>query len=182
MNWRLLLITSTAALLLTGGYLLIHPLDGYMLVRRDASGKPGIIAHGWHLIPTLWPIALAGLLAGIGLAFSTALTLSHRTRDQDHAQQLKQARQRATNAEAHAAQQLQSRLAEAIQREQQASEALIQARQDIAHTRQHRLQADRDIAAAHALASEAEQRRKNAAATLERQRSRQHSQNRPKPT
>lgn len=189
MKWRILMGLALLAMLFAGGVGIWASLSELVTGTTD-GGRIHVTARGFLTVFQLWPVALAGVIAGgvlvlmvAGPAFSLAQDADHEGQRHRFQQQIQAAERRALNAESQAQQRLQARIYAAEVREREAQAVIAQAKQHEQaleeKTRQQAEDADRlQTAARHAInqamatAEEAEKRRRNAAGTAERLRRR----------
>ncbi|ELQ9312398.1 hypothetical protein R3D73_005455 [Serratia marcescens] len=190
MKWRILMGLALLAILFAAGVGIWAALSELATGNPAADGRVQVTARGFSTVFQLWPVALAGAIAGgvlvlmvAGPAFSLAQDADHENQRHRLRQQLDASERRAINAEIQAQQRLQARIYAAEVREREASAAIAQAKQyeqaleeNARHLTEEteRLQdaARHAIAQAQARAEDAEKRRRNAAGTAERLRRR----------
>ncbi|EAN7946105.1 hypothetical protein EOG18_23715 [Salmonella enterica] len=188
MTWRILLVLTFVGLLCVAGYGAYAQFADLNLLSYDGNNKPVLLASGFSVVLSAWPVALAGGVAGATLMYLVAFTFSSAAQDLDHEAERKRLRQhlaaaerRADEADIRAETRLQRQVIAAEEREQQALAETASARQYrqeaeeyvrkmTAETEQIRAATAQAVALARTAALDAEKRRRNAAGAAERRR------------
>ncbi len=183
--WRWLVTVVLLIGVALGGVWLQRVITTFGVVAIDGS-HPTLVAEGWSAVWQAWPIALAGLLLGLLAGVPVVHFLLDAARTADYEQHLNQMALQVQQAEAKAGQARQDAERDLAHERQEArrlaqqSRALMEAteaeRTELeqwhksveAQVNQQLAQASQEVSEANRVIADAEQRRINATAALER--------------